>query len=113
MTYSRSRIGQINQSPRNKRYLRYLEESIEAGKSNVLVLGNGCLLGLASSALGAASVQLHESHREDAFCIPARARCYAQEAQSPLAAQWNSLKTLANLDGEPLLQPPEQLKGCQ
>ncbi|KAH8348462.1 hypothetical protein KR084_007655 [Drosophila pseudotakahashii] len=63
MTYSRSRIGQINQSPRNKRYLRYLEESVEAGKSNVLVLGNGCLLGLASSALGAASVQLHEPHR--------------------------------------------------
>ncbi|XP_017111566.1 protein arginine N-methyltransferase 7 [Drosophila elegans] len=63
MTYSRSRIGQINQAPRNKRYLRYLEEYIEAGKSNVLVLGNGCLLGLASSALGAASVQLHEPHR--------------------------------------------------
>ncbi|KAH8253267.1 hypothetical protein KR032_004540 [Drosophila birchii] len=63
MTYSRSRIGQMNQSPRNKRYLRYLEESLEAGQSRVLVLGNGCLLGLASSALGAASVQLHEPHR--------------------------------------------------
>lgn len=63
MTYSRSRIGQMNQSTRNKRYLRYLEENIEAEKSKVLVLGNGCLLGLASSALGAASVQLHEPHR--------------------------------------------------
>ncbi|KAH8402142.1 hypothetical protein KR009_010012 [Drosophila setifemur] len=63
MTYSRSRIGQMNQATRNKRYLRYLEESIESGKSQVLVLGNGCLLGLASSALGAASVQLHEPHR--------------------------------------------------
>ncbi|KAH8327260.1 hypothetical protein KR074_007983 [Drosophila pseudoananassae] len=63
MTYSRSRIGQMNQSTRNKRYLRYLEENIEAEKSKVLVLGNGCLLGLASSALGAASVHLHEPHR--------------------------------------------------
>ncbi|BFG05806.1 protein arginine N-methyltransferase 7 [Drosophila madeirensis] len=63
MTYSRSRIGQLNQAVRNKRYLRYLENTIVPEQSNVLVLGNGCLLGLASAALGAASVQLHEPHR--------------------------------------------------
>ncbi|KAH8305910.1 hypothetical protein KR018_003205 [Drosophila ironensis] len=63
MTYARSRIGQMNQAPRNKRYLRYLEENLEAGKSQVLVLGDGCLLGLASAALGAASVLLNEPHR--------------------------------------------------
>lgn len=62
MTYTRSRIGQLNQGTRNKRYLSYLEEEVDKS-SHVLVLGDGCLLGLATSALGAASVHCLEPHR--------------------------------------------------
>lgn len=62
MTYSRSRIGQMNQSIRNKRYLRYLEEYVNTS-SQILVLGDGCLLGLACSRLGATRVWCHEPHR--------------------------------------------------
>ncbi|KAH8398955.1 hypothetical protein KR222_001613 [Zaprionus bogoriensis] len=62
LTYTRSRIGQLNQSTRNKRYLGYLEQQLDKS-SRVLVLGDGCLLGLASAALGAASVHCLEPHR--------------------------------------------------
>lgn len=62
MTYTRSRIGQLNQGTRNKRYLGYLEQEVDKS-SHVLVLGDGCLLGLACSALGAASVHCLEPHR--------------------------------------------------
>lgn len=62
MTYTRSRIGQLNQGTRNKRYLGYLEQEVDKS-SHVLVLGDSCLLGLASSALGAASVHCLEPHR--------------------------------------------------
>ncbi|KAM7356509.1 arginine methyltransferase 7 isoform 2-T2 [Cochliomyia hominivorax] len=62
MTYGRSRIGQLNQSPRNKRYLNYLDERINKD-SKVLVLGDGCLLGLSCSRLNAAKVWCHEPHR--------------------------------------------------
>uniref|UniRef100_A0A1A9WE86 Protein arginine N-methyltransferase n=1 Tax=Glossina brevipalpis TaxID=37001 RepID=A0A1A9WE86_9MUSC len=62
ITYSRSRIGQINQAQRNKRFLRYLENNIQKN-SNVLVLGNGCILGLACSSLGASKVWCHEPHK--------------------------------------------------
>ncbi|XP_030374210.1 protein arginine N-methyltransferase 7 [Scaptodrosophila lebanonensis] len=64
---------------------------------------------------GAISIYNH-AHEElltdDALCIPARANCYAQVAQSPLAAQWNTLKILANLDGDVLLQPPTEVLQC-
>ncbi|ALC41773.1 Art7 [Drosophila busckii] len=64
MTYSRSRIGQLNQGTRNKRYLSYLEQAIQPDKQqHVLLLGDGCLLGMASAALGAASVTCVEPHR--------------------------------------------------
>ncbi|KAM8713608.1 hypothetical protein ACLKA7_013860 [Drosophila subpalustris] len=67
MTYTRSRVGQLNQGTRNKRYLRYLEEALheqaETQPVHMLVLGDGCMLGIASSALGAASVRCLEPHR--------------------------------------------------
>lgn len=62
MTYSRSRIGQLNQSQRNKRFIRYLEDNVKKD-SNVLVLGDGSLLGLSCSRLGAKKVLCHEPHR--------------------------------------------------
>ncbi|XP_065360199.1 protein arginine N-methyltransferase 7 [Calliphora vicina] len=62
MTYGRTRIGQMNQSPRNKRYLNYLEEHIKTD-SQVLVLGDGCILGLACDRLKASKVWCHEPHR--------------------------------------------------
>ncbi|KAH8298510.1 hypothetical protein KR044_008953 [Drosophila immigrans] len=64
---------------------------------------------------GAISIYNHAHDQlltEDAVCIPARATCYAQVAQSPLASQWNSLKILANLDGDILLRPPAELAQC-
>ncbi|XP_068146639.1 protein arginine N-methyltransferase 7 [Drosophila tropicalis] len=57
----RSRIGQLNQSLRNKRYLNYLEETTTKD-SQFLVLGNSCFLGLATSGLGAASVEIYDSN---------------------------------------------------
>ncbi|XP_064536139.1 protein arginine N-methyltransferase 7 isoform X1 [Drosophila montana] len=64
MTYTRNRIGQLNQGTRNKRYLAYLEQAVQQAKpAHVLVMGDGCLLGLASSALGAGSVRCLEPHR--------------------------------------------------
>ncbi|XP_073843451.1 arginine methyltransferase 7 [Musca autumnalis] len=59
LTYSRSRIGQLNESVRNKRYMKLLEEQIN-GSSNVLVLGDSCLLGLSCIKLGAKSVICYE-----------------------------------------------------
>lgn len=60
--YSRTRIGQLNDSVRNKKYLRILEESINT-KSVVLCLSDGSLLGLACSAIGAKQVICFEQHR--------------------------------------------------
>lgn len=62
MTYSRSRIGQMNQSVRNKKYIKYLEETIDKS-SVVLSISDGSLLGLASTKLGAKSVTCFEPHR--------------------------------------------------
>ncbi|XP_013108324.1 protein arginine N-methyltransferase 7 [Stomoxys calcitrans] len=61
MTYSRTRIGQMNQAVRNKRFIQYLEERIK-NNMKVLVLGDGCLVGLACSTFGA-EVFFHEPHR--------------------------------------------------
>lgn len=60
--YSRTRIGQLNDSGRNKKYLRQLEERID-GASVVLCLSDGSLLGLACSALGAKQVICFDQHR--------------------------------------------------
>lgn len=58
-TYARSRIGQMNQTLRNKRFMRYLEDNLDKD-SHLLVLGDGCVLGLAAAKLGAASVICYE-----------------------------------------------------
>ncbi|XP_075161410.1 arginine methyltransferase 7 [Haematobia irritans] len=62
LTYPRSRIGQVNQGVRNKGFIRLLEENI-TNETRTLVLGDGCVLGLACSALGAKEVFCHEPHR--------------------------------------------------
>ena len=62
MTYSRSRIGQLNQSARNKRYLNYLEESVKSD-TKMMVLGEGCILGLSATRLGASKIWCHEPNR--------------------------------------------------
>ncbi|XP_055840399.1 protein arginine N-methyltransferase 7 [Episyrphus balteatus] len=62
MTYSRSRIGQMNQIIRNKKYMKFLEENIDKS-SFVLSISDGSLLGLASAKLGAKSVTCFEPHR--------------------------------------------------
>ncbi|XP_037809355.1 protein arginine N-methyltransferase 7 [Lucilia sericata] len=73
MTYGRSRIGQMNQSPRNKRYLNYLEEHIKPD-SQVLLLGDGCILGLASERLKASKVWCHEPHRYSRYFMDSVAK---------------------------------------
>jgi len=118
MAYCAEKILAANGAGDKVRLLRKRSTEIQVGedmprKANLLVAE---LLDTELIGEGAIGIYNHahaELLTEDAFCIPACARCYAQVAQSPLAAQWNSLKTLANLDGEPLLQPPELLKGCQ
>ncbi|XP_036336326.1 protein arginine N-methyltransferase 7 isoform X2 [Rhagoletis pomonella] len=65
---------------------------------------------------GAISIYNHahdELLTDDVVCIPARATCYAQVVQSPLAAQWNTMKILADLDGNILLKPPEEVLQCK
>ncbi|XP_011181598.2 protein arginine N-methyltransferase 7 [Zeugodacus cucurbitae] len=61
LAYPRSRIGQMNQSVRNKRYLNYLENNLTKD-SHVLCLGDGCVLGVAAAKMGVASVVLCENH---------------------------------------------------
>lgn len=60
--YSRTRIGQINDAHRNKKYLQLLEREISAD-SVVLSLSDGSLLGLAASKMGAKQVICLEPHR--------------------------------------------------
>ncbi|XP_020717845.1 protein arginine N-methyltransferase 7 isoform X2 [Ceratitis capitata] len=61
LAYPRSRIGQLNQAVRNKRYLNYLEQNLSK-ESQLLCLGDGCVLGLAAAKMGVASVILCENH---------------------------------------------------
>lgn len=60
--YSRTRIGQLNDSVRNKKYIKLLEPLINS-QSVVLSLSDGSLLGLACSVLGAKQVICLEMHR--------------------------------------------------
>lgn len=64
----RSRIGQLNQSSRNKKYLRILEEEI-TDKSVVLSLSDGSLLGLSTAKMGAKLVICLEAHRFSRECL--------------------------------------------
>lgn len=59
--YSRTRIGQMNDSVRNKKYLKLLEQTIQSD-SIVLCISDGSLLGLVSRVLGAKKVYCLESH---------------------------------------------------
>ncbi|CAD7003502.1 unnamed protein product [Ceratitis capitata] len=65
---------------------------------------------------GAISIYNH-AHNElltdDVICIPAKANCYAQVVQSPLAAQWNTMKIIADLDGNILLKPSKDVLECK
>ena len=104
MTYSRSRIGQMNQSVRNKRYLRYLEDNIDK-RSNVLVLGDGCILGLASTHLGASNVWCHEPHRYSRYFMESLAKFnqlrnvkFIEKLED---LEETSLQTLTHLFAEP------------
>jgi type III protein arginine methyltransferase len=62
MTYSRTRIGQLNSSLRNKKFLKLMEEKITK-TSSVLVLSEGSLLGLAAATYGAKRVYVLEKNR--------------------------------------------------
>ncbi|XP_001662010.2 protein arginine N-methyltransferase 7 isoform X1 [Aedes aegypti] len=68
IAYSRSRIGQLNDGPRNKRMLNYLEEVLDKN-SVVLVLGDGSLLGLSIRAMGAKKVILVETNQTSRHCM--------------------------------------------
>ncbi|XP_039963588.1 protein arginine N-methyltransferase 7 [Bactrocera tryoni] len=65
---------------------------------------------------GAISIYNHahdELLTDDVVCIPSKATCYAQVVQSPLASQWNTMKIVADLDGNILLQPPKDVLQCK
>ncbi|XP_023162762.2 protein arginine N-methyltransferase 7 isoform X2 [Drosophila hydei] len=94
MTYTRNRIGQLNQSIRNKRYLAYLEQAVQAKPAHVLVMGDGCLLGLASAALGATIVHCLEPHRFSRRLLES-------------VAKHNQLKNVKFLDNLKQLEPKE------
>uniref|UniRef100_A0A182RJK8 Protein arginine N-methyltransferase n=1 Tax=Anopheles funestus TaxID=62324 RepID=A0A182RJK8_ANOFN len=67
---SRSRIGQLNDSLRNKRYLNYFER-VFSGDSVVLVLSEGSLLGLAAARMGVKQVLLYEPNAISRRCMEA------------------------------------------
>ncbi|KAF7285995.1 hypothetical protein GWI33_008298 [Rhynchophorus ferrugineus] len=61
MSYSRTRIGQINDMKRNKKYLNVLEKNIN-NDSVVLFLNEGFYYGLVASKLGAKQLYFLESN---------------------------------------------------
>ncbi|XP_035916819.1 protein arginine N-methyltransferase 7 [Anopheles stephensi] len=67
---SRSRIGQLNDSLRNKRYLNYFER-VFSSDSVVLVLSEGSLLGLAAARMGVKKVLLYEPNAISRRCMEA------------------------------------------
>uniref|UniRef100_A0A2M4AJJ2 Protein arginine N-methyltransferase n=1 Tax=Anopheles triannulatus TaxID=58253 RepID=A0A2M4AJJ2_9DIPT len=67
---SRSRIGQLNDSLRNKRYLNYFER-VFSSDSVVLVLSEGSLLGLAAARMGVKQVLLYEPNAISRRCMEA------------------------------------------
>lgn len=60
--YSRTRIGQLNDHARNKRYLSMLERVLDK-ESVVLSLSDGSLIGLAAAAMRAKQLICLEPHR--------------------------------------------------
>uniref|UniRef100_A0A182PIJ4 Protein arginine N-methyltransferase n=1 Tax=Anopheles epiroticus TaxID=199890 RepID=A0A182PIJ4_9DIPT len=67
---SRSRIGQLNDSLRNKRYLNFFER-VFSSDSVVLVLSEGSLLGLAAARMGVKQVLLYEPNSISRRCMEA------------------------------------------
>lgn len=59
---SRTRIGQLNDHVRNKKYLRLMEDSITKS-SVVLSISDGSLIGLSSAQVGAKHVYLLQENR--------------------------------------------------
>ncbi|XP_060519406.1 protein arginine N-methyltransferase 7 [Cylas formicarius] len=59
---SRTRIGQMNDTKRNKKYLKILEKHVDSS-SVVLLLSDGFFLGLAASKLGARKLYCYETNR--------------------------------------------------
>lgn len=62
LAYSRTRIGQINDNMRNKKYTKMLENEINC-ESVALFLSDGSLLGLAAAALKAKQVYCLEPNK--------------------------------------------------
>lgn len=60
--YSRTRIGQLNDTKRHKKYMQALEPNITAD-SVVLSMSDGSLLGLSLAAMGCKEVICLEPHR--------------------------------------------------
>ncbi|XP_046426802.1 protein arginine N-methyltransferase 7 isoform X1 [Neodiprion fabricii] len=61
LAYSRTRIGQLNDKKRNKKYIQALEKRITSD-SVCLCLSDNCLLGLAAAKLGSKKVIIFESN---------------------------------------------------
>ncbi|XP_044271896.1 protein arginine N-methyltransferase 7 isoform X2 [Tribolium madens] len=61
MTFSRTRIGQINDSTRNKKYISLLEKCIDS-KSVILILSDGFYLSLCASKMGAKKIYYVETN---------------------------------------------------
>lgn len=62
LAYSRTRIGQVNDNLRTKKFIRVLEEEITSS-STVFFISDGSLIGLAIAALGAKHVYLLDSNQ--------------------------------------------------
>ena len=62
VTFSRTRIGQMNDSRRNKKYLSLLEKHI-SDESCVLILSDGFYLGLVAAKLGAKKIYFIETNQ--------------------------------------------------
>lgn len=53
---------------------------------------------------------VHENLMErECIAVPASASIFVQIIESPLAASWQNPKIIANLDGDVLLSPPEEV----
>lgn len=49
---------------------------------------------------------------KDCIVVPTLGTIYVQVVESPLVNSWNTIKAIADLDGEILLKPPKMLQEC-
>lgn len=68
VAYCRTRIGQLNDYARNKKYIKALEKKITSD-TVCLCLSDGCLLGLAAVQLGAKKIFILETNFLSRKCI--------------------------------------------